>query len=73
MEKALIEKEIRRVYNLYIKSKTDKKTILMTDTDCYEEILKELLDAIMRPTKRSDRLVFQDFEITEAIIKKDIL
>lgn len=76
MEKALeeqIKKEIRRIYTLYVKSKKSQFIKIMTKTDCYEEILKELLDTICRPTKRENRLVFQDFEYTEAIIKDKIL
>ena len=76
MEKALsedIKKEIRRVYALYLRSKKSQFTKIMTNTDCYEEILKELLDTICRPDKRQDRLIFQDFEYTEAIIKDKIL
>lgn len=68
-----IKKEIRRVYAVYLRSKKSQFTKLMTNTDCYEEILKELLDTICRPNKRQDRLVFQDFEYTEAIIKDKIL
>lgn len=68
-----IKKEIRRIYNLYVKSKSDMKVKIMTDTDCYEEILKELVDTLVRPDKRMNRLVFQDFELTEAIIKDKIL
>lgn len=68
-----IKKEIRRIYNLYVKSKSDMKVTIMTDTDCYEEILKELVDTLVRPDKRMNRLVFQDFELTEAIIKDKIL
>lgn len=67
-----IKKEIRRIYNLYQESKRSKKVKLMTDTDCYEEILKELLDIICRPDKRKNRLIFQEFELTEAIIKDKI-
>ena len=69
----LIKKEIRRIYGLYTRSKKGPFIKLMTKTDCYEEILKELLDTICRPTKRDNRLVFQDFELTEAIIKDKIL
>ena len=68
-----IKKEIRRIYNLYVKSKKSQFTKIMTNTDCYEEILKELLDVICKPNKRADRVIFQDFEITEAIIKDKIL
>jgi hypothetical protein len=69
----IIKKEIRRVYAIYTRNRKSNHIKLMTNTDCYEEILKELLDAICRPKKRQDRLIFQDFEYTEAIIKDKIL